>query len=213
MTSAPSLPDALPPSDAPAPAADRADAILAQIREVFVEKGFDGASMQDLARAAGMSVGNFYRYFPSKAAIVEAMVGRDMAEIEAKFADIRTADDLMGAVRAKVAGEVCAVQTDKGGLWAEINAAARRKSEIATICAGMEELVARNMLGVFARVTGLAPAECQQRFGAHARFVVLMVKTVAMRNSTIPDPDLTALVLESINRVLDEVTAAASDKT
>lgn len=39
--------------------------------------------MQDLARAAGMSVGNFYRYFPSKAAIVQAMCGYDLAEIGA----------------------------------------------------------------------------------------------------------------------------------
>ena len=55
----------------PAPAAEeRSHEILASIRQAFAEKGFDGASMQDLARAAGMSVGNFYRYFPSKAAIV-----------------------------------------------------------------------------------------------------------------------------------------------
>lgn len=39
--------------------------ILSRLRDTFAEKGFDGASMQDLARAAGMSVGNFYRYFPS----------------------------------------------------------------------------------------------------------------------------------------------------
>ena len=37
--------------------------ILEAVHGTFVEKGFDGASMQDLARAAGMSVGNFYRYF------------------------------------------------------------------------------------------------------------------------------------------------------
>ena len=50
----------------------RSTEILASVRQTFVEKGFDGASMQDLARAAGMSVGNFYRYFPSKAAIIQA---------------------------------------------------------------------------------------------------------------------------------------------
>ena len=35
--------------------------IIVSVRTAFAEKGFDGASMQDLARAAGMSVGNFYR--------------------------------------------------------------------------------------------------------------------------------------------------------
>ena len=40
-----------------------------------------------------MSVGNFYRYFPSKAAIVEAMVRLDLAEIQGEFAEIQTSDD------------------------------------------------------------------------------------------------------------------------
>ena len=56
-----------------APPRPREYEILDNIRHTFAEKGFDGASMQDLARAAGMSVGNFYRYFPSKAAMVEAI--------------------------------------------------------------------------------------------------------------------------------------------
>ena len=48
-----------------APADLRSAMILASVRRAFTEKGFDGASMQDLAREAGMSVGHFYRYFPS----------------------------------------------------------------------------------------------------------------------------------------------------
>jgi AcrR family transcriptional regulator len=49
--------------------------------------------MQDLARAAGMSVGNFYRYFPSKAAIVQAMCGYGHGrESSSEFADVQTSD-------------------------------------------------------------------------------------------------------------------------
>ena len=33
--------------------------LLEGVRQAFAEKGFDGASMLDLARACGMSVGNF----------------------------------------------------------------------------------------------------------------------------------------------------------
>ena len=71
------------------PLADQRTAeILASARMVFAEKGFDGASMQDLARKAGMSVGNFYRYFPSKSAIVESLISQDMARLEQDFASI-----------------------------------------------------------------------------------------------------------------------------
>ena len=43
----------------------RTESILEGAKRAFAEKGFDGASMQDIARAAGMRAGNFYRYFPS----------------------------------------------------------------------------------------------------------------------------------------------------
>ena len=42
---------------------------------------------ETVLQAAGMSAGNFYRYFPSKAAIVEALVARDLAEVEEAFQD------------------------------------------------------------------------------------------------------------------------------
>ena len=59
--------------------------ILVSIRSVFEQKGFDGASMQDLARAAEMSVGNFYRYFASKDAIIAAMVEHDLQDVAQMF--------------------------------------------------------------------------------------------------------------------------------
>jgi AcrR family transcriptional regulator len=193
----------------PPPLSERSAEIIGLVREAFVEKGFDGASMQDLARAAGMSVGNFYRYFPSKAAIVEAMVAYDMAEIERKFADIACADDLVGMVRAKLAEQVRNGRKRNGGLWAEINAAAHRKTEIAGICCGMEDMVADNMIAVFARLTGTSVESARQRFGTHARFIVLLVKAAATRTDPSPDPDLDALILQSVYRVLDDIIAAA----
>ena len=78
------------------PAIDiRVAEILGSARVAFAEKGFDGASMQDLAKSVGMSVGNFYRYFPSKAAIVEAIVMGDLADMDRDFKAIITSDDPM----------------------------------------------------------------------------------------------------------------------
>jgi AcrR family transcriptional regulator len=193
---------------APPGAPERSAEILGSIRTAFAEKGFDGASMQDLARAAGMSVGNFYRYFPSKDAIIEAMVGFDMAEMERDFAAIHTSDDPIAAIRIKIAEHVQQGCTEDGRLWAEITAAAHRKPEIARICCGMEDLVAGNLLTVFARLTGMTTEACDQRFGAHARFIVMMVKAAAMRKPAAPDPDLTALILRSIESTLSEILAA-----
>jgi AcrR family transcriptional regulator len=55
---------------APDPPASRFDRrlakILAHATEVFDEKGYEGASMRDLARATGMSLSGLYYYFDSK---------------------------------------------------------------------------------------------------------------------------------------------------
>ena len=197
------------PSLLTAAAETRSVEILARIRTVFAEKGFDGASMQDLARAAGMSVGNFYRYFPSKAAIVEAMVGFDMAEIERDFAAIASAGDPLGAMRDKIAERVTQGCEADGRLWSEITAAAHRKAEIAQICCAMEELVAENLLALFARVSGRPLAEVQARHAAQARFVVLMIKAAGTRTGP-PDSALDALILRAIDSALTDVVTSPS---
>lgn len=188
---------------------DRTAGILGRIRTAFAEKGFDGASMQDLARAAGMSAGNFYRYFPSKLAIVEALIAQDVDMVEREFAELAGAPDLRAALRE---GLACRLREDhrcNGPLWAEISAAALRKSDIAPTCLRMEEVVGGKLTEVFARLSGLPAALCAERFGAHARFVILLVKAAALRGPEAEDPALQALILDAIDRIFDEISTLA----
>src|SRR5215510_14952263 len=48
--------------------------ILDGAREVFLSVGFDGASMGEVARAAGVSKGTLYVYFADKNRLFEAIV-------------------------------------------------------------------------------------------------------------------------------------------
>jgi len=48
--------------------------ILDGARKCFLEMGFDAASMNDIVKAAGVSKGTVYAYFPSKEKLFEAMV-------------------------------------------------------------------------------------------------------------------------------------------
>jgi len=48
--------------------------ILDGARRVFMDLGFDGASMGEIARAAGVSKGTLYVYFADKCALFEAIV-------------------------------------------------------------------------------------------------------------------------------------------
>ena len=69
--------------DAPAVAAALPDGgakrkqILDGARAVFLSDGFDGASMNDIARVAGVSKGTLYVYFDSKERLFEALIRED----------------------------------------------------------------------------------------------------------------------------------------
>ena len=130
--------------------------ILQAVRTAFIEKGFDGASMQDLARAAGMSVGNFYRYFPSKSAIVAALIEKDVAEIERDFAAIQSMPNPFDGLRMAARKHVldCSCSGD-GQLWAEMTAAAMRKGDVAEVVCRMETAVQESMLRIVACGRGL----------------------------------------------------------
>jgi AcrR family transcriptional regulator len=163
----------------PAPASARTNEILLRARRAFIEKGFDAASMQDLARAAGMSVGNFYRYFPSKEAIVEAMVIMDMEEIEREFGPIFDAPDPLAALREGIAyrvhgGVLC---QEEGVLWADINAAATRKPAIAAIEERMEAAICEKLQAIFRLSSRRDDAASEARFALEAHTIFFLVKS------------------------------------
>ena len=55
----------------------KARQILDGARNVFLANGFDAASMNDIARVAGVSKGTIYSYFPSKDALFAALIRED----------------------------------------------------------------------------------------------------------------------------------------
>lgn len=189
--------------------------ILDRIRGVFARKGFDGASMQDLARAAGMSAGNFYRYFPSKNAIIEALVQRDLDRVAEDFARILAAPDPRAAVQQAVRHRLETVEEDEGALWAEIEAAASRRPEIAGMHERMETEIQRQITRIFARVAGIDRDAAERRYSAEAQLILLMVKGAAVQScgsagcpAVPPSPALHALVLRIVDQLLGEAAAA-----
>src|ERR1700738_2051422 len=54
--------------------------ILDGAGKVFMDLGFDGASMGEIARAAGVSKGTLYVYFADKSRLFEAIVEREMLD-------------------------------------------------------------------------------------------------------------------------------------
>ena len=65
------------------------DHLLVVARDVVAEQGAD-ASLRDVARKAGVGLGTLYRHFPTREALLEALLRTNVDEATARAADLET---------------------------------------------------------------------------------------------------------------------------
>jgi TetR/AcrR family transcriptional repressor of uid operon len=109
--------------------------ILEAARGCFVASGFQGASMQQICAAAGMSPGALYRYFPSKEAIINAIAEEDRREDMEIFSVMFDNPSVVdGVVEATMAYIRNIRDRDMAALFAEIRAESMRNPMISATC-------------------------------------------------------------------------------
>jgi AcrR family transcriptional regulator len=81
------------------------DRILAVARTVVTREGVN-ASLRDIARKAGVGLGTLYRHFPTREALLEALLRANFDELAARATDLETsvspADALVSWIRETV---------------------------------------------------------------------------------------------------------------
>lgn len=103
-------------------AEDTVAVLLEATERVMSERGFAGATTNHIAEVAGVSIGTLYHYFPTKEALVEAVVHRmwrDELEVFAGRAAVLDSLPLEDATRELVRGlaEVTARKMDLYRRW------------------------------------------------------------------------------------------------
>ena len=73
--------------------------IMEGARQVFLSSGFDGASMNDVARVAGVSKGTLYAYFNSKDELFEAIIRGEFAQSAERLCTFRREGDAREMLR------------------------------------------------------------------------------------------------------------------
>jgi AcrR family transcriptional regulator len=90
---------------------ERVAAILDAAAAVFAEKGFDAATMTEIAAAARTAIGSLYRFFPTKDLLADAVFGRyaegmlDALDALAQQAPAPTPDEVAGALVSLMLGQ------------------------------------------------------------------------------------------------------------
>jgi AcrR family transcriptional regulator len=116
-----SLPERLRPRKSPrqSRAKELVSAVLEAGSRILIERGYEGLSMQQVGRVAGVSPGSLYQYFPDKAALVAALVDRiserEVAFHLERFEQLRPGGTLEDSLR-HVVESVVAFQREEGPL-------------------------------------------------------------------------------------------------
>lgn len=162
-------------------ASQRVNDILDKVKSVFALNGFDGASMQDLAQAAQMSVGNFYRYFPSKDAIITALVKRELMQIEAVFQTVQDAEDPGQMFMTGLRERIETLPYEDAALWSEGQAASYRSADIAAVTQTMDETVRGHIVAALVRIHRENSPAALEEFNTRAHLMMLLVHGFAQR--------------------------------
>jgi TetR/AcrR family transcriptional repressor of uid operon len=115
-------------------AAQQRKRILCAAKTCFVENGLAHTTMRDIASKADMSLGNIYRYFKNKEALIEAFIEVDNQELGEAFTLLDNAKDFKTTLQ-EIGGEIIKEIANKAELllYTDILSEALRDEKIMSI--------------------------------------------------------------------------------
>lgn len=114
--------------------AARRETLLAAAAALFAERGYDATRTADICKAAGMSTGNLFHYFPTKHDVLLGVAERDRERTAARMAGLADAPDPRAALLDAIEG-FCRLAADRhvAGLAFEMWAQAHRDPGLAAV--------------------------------------------------------------------------------
>ncbi|GBD49143.1 TetR/AcrR family transcriptional regulator [Methylopila sp. Yamaguchi] len=161
----------------------------------FARGGFHATGMQAICAEAGMSPGGLYRYFPSKEAIIEAIVERDRADIAPQLLPLLEADDVVGALidtaRAFMTGNL---MPESLVIFPELNAEVVRNPAVRAIAERCEDEMRDILVRVLERGMRLGQIDPTLNALDAVRLLMAMTDGVLMRLLIEPGAKLDGLM-------------------
>ncbi len=187
----------------------RRQQVLDAASQCFREHGFHCASMQLIARTAGMSVGHIYHYFENKEAIIAAIVAADEAITNTRFEGFRRETDVFHAMieQADKGLDRC-LDAGKSALLMEIVAESGRNPKVAEIVCASEQALCRQLEDLMERVWDARhpgePLTDTRTRAAQAALIASVFDGLRVRAIRNPDLDRDA-VLRLLRPVLQRI--------
>jgi AcrR family transcriptional regulator len=139
--------------------------ILNVADEVFAEMGFEAATTIEIAARAKMSVGSLYRFFPDKAAILKALAGSYLEQLQEAIAKLHTEEAVHLPLTVYVDRASDAFNQffiEHPGFRSVFVHSHGASSEVLTMQAEVDRQIAKQLAAFYAlRTPSLKPEECE----------------------------------------------------
>ncbi|WP_283134204.1 TetR/AcrR family transcriptional regulator [Rhizohabitans arisaemae] len=127
--------------------------ILVAAGECFAEKGFHATRTADICAKAGISSGSLFHYFPSKHAVVVALLEQEGRETAEEFARLAELEDPLEALLLLLDHIVAlAADPEYAALALEISAQANRDEPIADLVRRNDRELRESLAGLVTRI-------------------------------------------------------------
>lgn len=159
---------------------DRKQQILEAAVTCFIEQGFHQTGVRDIARRAGVSIGNVYNHFTGKSAILTAIAALEAEELKA-FVALLSAEGPASQRLERFAADYSAyaAQQENAFLSLELTGEAARTPDVATLFLQNRAGLLQALANVVAEMRQLETSE--ERGLESARLVLDVIEGHALR--------------------------------
>lgn len=170
--------------------------------QCFARRGFAGTTTADICKAAGMSAGNLFHYFPDKHAIFRAIFEEDAREIGTRFEEAATSSDPWGALLEYLGRTLSdAADPDAGGFLLAVVMQAQQDPEFAALLDRNDREQLAGLSALLKRAAELGQTDGSVEPATGAQWVAVILDGVFLRLAGEPSfrpaeqlPTLTLLV-------------------
>ena len=181
--------------------AKRAQIMTAAYR-CFAQKGFAATTTADICRAAGMSTGNLFHYFPSKRAIFSAIFEEDTKKTALRLRQAAISEDPWGGLLEYLAHTLHeAADPGAGGFLIAVIAQAQQDPEFAAQLGRNDTVQLEGLTALLVRAAELGQTDRLLEPGVAATWLAVILDGAFVRLAGNPDvkpleqlPALTLLV-------------------
>ncbi|MET7302447.1 TetR/AcrR family transcriptional regulator [Embleya sp. NPDC005575] len=162
--------------------------ILEAAAACFADKGFHGTRTADICARAGMSPGNVFHYFPSKHAIIVALIEQEGVETAAYLAELAHAQDALAALFGLIDAVVrLAADPTYASLTLDTAAEAQRDEGIAALVARNDRQLRAGIADLLRRAAAAGRIDDTLDPAGAATWVAAQIDGLFARIATDPD--------------------------